>query len=82
MCWDLDHVGGLRRRRRSGPGWRTWSRRCSSPPIRASTPQHLADLAELGFDEIYLHHVGQTQDRFMEVFGERVLPELGVTPKV
>lgn len=36
----------------------------------------LADLAELGFDEIYLHHVGQEQERFIEVFGERVLPEL------
>jgi probable non-F420 flavinoid oxidoreductase len=38
--------------------------------------QHLADLIELGFDEIYLHHVGQTQDQFLEVFGERVLPQL------
>ena len=38
-------------------------------------------LAELGFDEIYLHHVGKTQDRFLDVFGEKVLPQLGVTPK-
>jgi probable non-F420 flavinoid oxidoreductase len=39
-------------------------------------------LAELGFDEIYLHHVGKTQDRFLDVFGERVLPQLNVTAKV
>jgi probable non-F420 flavinoid oxidoreductase len=38
-------------------------------------------LAELGFDEIYLHHVGTTQDRFLDVFGERVLPQLDVTAK-
>lgn len=43
--------------------------------------QHLADLAELGFDEIYLHHVGQTQTEFLDVFGERVLPQLNPTPK-
>jgi probable non-F420 flavinoid oxidoreductase len=36
----------------------------------------LRELAELGFDEIYLHHVGRDQERFIDVFGERVLPEL------
>jgi probable non-F420 flavinoid oxidoreductase len=30
--------------------------------------------AGLGFDEIYLHHVGRRQDRFIDMFGERVLP--------
>jgi probable non-F420 flavinoid oxidoreductase len=34
------------------------------------------ELIELGFDEIYLHHVGQDQDSFIETFGERVLPKL------
>ena len=46
----------------------------------SSDPQRhvawLAGYAELGFDEIYLHHVGQRQDRFIEVFGEQVLPAL------
>jgi probable non-F420 flavinoid oxidoreductase len=36
----------------------------------------LAEYAALGFDEIYLHHVGQSQDRFIDAFGEHVLPEL------
>ena len=36
----------------------------------------LAGYAALGFDEIYLHHVGQSQERFIDTFGEHVLPQL------
>ena len=36
----------------------------------------LAEYAALGFDEIYLHHVGQEQQAFIETFGSKVLPEL------
>jgi len=36
----------------------------------------LAEYAELGFDEIYLHHVGQEQAAFIDAFGEKVLPQL------
>jgi probable non-F420 flavinoid oxidoreductase len=36
----------------------------------------LRELATLGFDEIYLHHVGREQERFIDAFGEHVLPEL------
>lgn len=39
----------------------------------------IAERAEIGFDAVYLHHVGREQDRFIEVFGSRVLPELEVT---
>jgi len=38
--------------------------------------QHLSALAELGVDRVYLHHVGQEQDSFIDAFGERVLPAL------
>ena len=31
---------------------------------------------DLGFEEVYLHHVGQEQERFLDAFGERVLPEV------
>ena len=31
---------------------------------------------DLGFDELYLHHVGQEQDAFIDAFGASVLPEL------
>jgi probable non-F420 flavinoid oxidoreductase len=36
----------------------------------------LLEIAELGVDAVYLHHVGQQQDRFIEVFAEHVLPEV------
>ena len=36
----------------------------------------LAGYAELGFDEIALHHVGQQQDEWIEAFGAKVLPQL------
>jgi probable non-F420 flavinoid oxidoreductase len=47
--------------------------------VSADLGQHAAwirELAEIGFDAIYLHHVGQEQRRFIEAFGEHVLPEL------
>ena len=37
---------------------------------------HLRELAELGFEQIHLHHVGQDLRPFIDAFGERVLPEL------
>jgi hypothetical protein len=36
----------------------------------------LAELADLGFEQIHLHHVGQDLRPFIDAFGERVLPEL------
>ena len=36
----------------------------------------LRALADLGFDELYLHHVGRAQEQFLTVFGREVLPEL------
>jgi probable non-F420 flavinoid oxidoreductase len=34
----------------------------------------LAEFAALGFERIYLHHVGKEQRAFIDAFGERVLP--------
>jgi alkanesulfonate monooxygenase SsuD/methylene tetrahydromethanopterin reductase-like flavin-dependent oxidoreductase (luciferase family) len=46
----------------------------------SSDPQRfvewLRDVAELGFGEIYLHHVGQDQTEFIDFFGEHVLPAI------
>jgi hypothetical protein len=36
----------------------------------------LREYVELGFDEVYLHHVGRGQEEFVDTFGARVLPEL------
>jgi probable non-F420 flavinoid oxidoreductase len=38
--------------------------------------QWLRQIADLGVDALYLHHVGQEQDRFLEAFAEKVLPEV------
>ena len=47
--------------------------------VSSDLAQHaawLAELAELGFEEIHLHHVGQDLGPFIDAFGEQVLPEL------
>ena len=38
--------------------------------------ERIAELAELGFDEIQLHQVGRNQRAFIEALGGRVLPVL------
>jgi len=38
--------------------------------------ESLREYAALGFDELYLHHVGQSQDAFVDAFGREVLPTL------
>lgn len=52
---------------------------CRSVLVSADLSRHAAELralADLGFDGIYLHHVGQEQDRFIDLFGAKVVPEL------
>jgi probable non-F420 flavinoid oxidoreductase len=52
---------------------------CQSVLVSADPSRHAAELralADLGFDGIYLHHVGREQDRFVETFGAKVVPEL------
>ena len=51
----------------------------SSVLVSADASRHAAELkalADLGFDGIYLHHVGQEQDAFIDTFGAKVVPEL------
>ncbi|MET9630937.1 TIGR03885 family FMN-dependent LLM class oxidoreductase [Lentzea sp. NPDC006480] len=38
--------------------------------------ENLHNYSELGFEEIYLHHVGQDLIPFVDAFGEHVLPEV------
>jgi probable non-F420 flavinoid oxidoreductase len=50
-------------------------------PVRVSADlaQHrewLYEYADLGFDDLYLHHVGQDQTAFIDAFGEHVLPQV------
>ncbi|MCG2621151.1 TIGR03885 family FMN-dependent LLM class oxidoreductase [Arthrobacter sp. I2-34] len=47
--------------------------------ISAHTGQHLEwlqEYLELGFDELYLHFVGQHQEPFIKTFADEVLPQL------
>ncbi len=47
--------------------------RVSTDPQRHAAWLH--EYLELGFDELYLHHVGQDQTSFLDTFGEQVLPQ-------
>jgi alkanesulfonate monooxygenase SsuD/methylene tetrahydromethanopterin reductase-like flavin-dependent oxidoreductase (luciferase family) len=49
----------------------------SSDPDRHAA--WIAERIDLGFDAVYLHHVGKDQQEFIEVFGAKVLPQLEVT---
>lgn len=47
--------------------------------VSSDLAQHaawLAGLADLGADAVYVHHVGQEQERFIDAFGTKVLPGL------
>ncbi len=46
--------------------------------VSSDLKQHVSwirEFIDLGFDRIYLHHVGQDQRAFIRAFGEEVLPE-------
>ncbi|HVD71540.1 MAG TPA: TIGR03885 family FMN-dependent LLM class oxidoreductase [Actinomycetota bacterium] len=52
---------------------------CGPVLVSADPGQHadwIDGIAGLDVQGIYLHHVGREQQRFIDVFGERVLPEL------
>jgi probable non-F420 flavinoid oxidoreductase len=75
LAWDIDSVEGFDEaasyiRREDLP---------SSVIVSSDPDEHvrrLQEFVDLGFDRIYLHHVGKEQERFLDVFGERVLPRL------
>jgi alkanesulfonate monooxygenase SsuD/methylene tetrahydromethanopterin reductase-like flavin-dependent oxidoreductase (luciferase family) len=76
VCWDLDHVQLFDEAAKHVPP------QAMHGPVLVSSDlgwhvARLQELAALGFDEIYLHHVGQEQREWLEVFGGKVLPELG-----
>ncbi|MET0460929.1 MAG: TIGR03885 family FMN-dependent LLM class oxidoreductase, partial [Ilumatobacteraceae bacterium] len=75
LCWDLalvEHFDEAARYVRPED--------VASRVIISSDPsRHLArlgELVEIGFDGIWIHHVGTEQQPFIDVFGERVVPEL------
>lgn len=52
----------------------------ASVRISSDLRQHAAwlhEYAELGFEHLYLHEAGLQQERFIEAFGQHVLPQFG-----
>src|SRR4051812_48260916 len=80
-CWDLDTPDAFER----ASAHATPADVAEVVRVSSDLGRHAAWIAEyaaLGFDEIYLHHVGQEQHRFLDAFGEHVLPQLSVqTPE-
>ena len=74
-CWDIDSVETLDAVSQDVPIERVRQVVNISSDLRWHAAQ-LAAYAELGFDEIALHHVGQKQDDWIEIFGAKVLPQL------
>jgi probable non-F420 flavinoid oxidoreductase len=50
----------------------------SSDPARHAA--WIQEYVDQGWEEIYLHHVGQSQRAFLDTFGEQVLPQLAPVP--
>jgi probable non-F420 flavinoid oxidoreductase len=75
VCWDLELVEQFDAIAESVEPHQV----CRSVLVSSDVERHAAwlhDLAELGFDALYLHHVGQEQHAFIDAFGSHVLPQL------
>jgi probable non-F420 flavinoid oxidoreductase len=75
VCWDVQTVAEFDEFSREVPAGRV----AETVHISANLGEHvdyLGRLADLGVDGIFLHHVGQQQDAFIDAFGEHVLPQL------
>jgi probable non-F420 flavinoid oxidoreductase len=78
LCWDLDTPQAFE----LASAHVTPDDVAKVVRVSSDLGQHAAwinEYVELGFDEIYVHHVGQEQRGFLDAFGEHVLPQVGVT---
>ena len=75
ICWDIATVEEFDARARDVTPEDVRAKVLVSSDLEQHV-QWLRELAELGFDEIALHHVGQDLDPFIDAFGEHVLPAL------
>jgi hypothetical protein len=75
VSWDLDHVDHFEEA----------SKHVSAEDLRGSVEVSadlgyhaawLADMIGMGFDGVWIHHVGQSQQAFLEAFGDKVLPQV------
>jgi probable non-F420 flavinoid oxidoreductase len=74
-CWDIDTAATFDAASTDVP----LSTVAKTVHISSDLGEHAATLAgyaELGFDQIALHHVGVEQTEFLDAFGKSVLPQL------
>ena len=77
LCWDLDTPEAFEQ----ASAHVTPADVAEVVRVSSDLGQHAAWIAEyldLGFDDVYLHHVGKEQRPFLDAFGEHVLPQLDV----
>ena len=75
VSWDLDHVDAFDE---ASSHVRPEDLR-GAVEVSADFGHHvgwLTEMIEMGFDGIWIHHVGQQQRPFLEAFGEHVLPRV------
>ena len=75
VCWDLELTDHFDEVSRDVPRERLEQAVNISADLGRHT-EWLNGYAELGFDRVMLHHVGQEQDEFIDAFGAKVLPQL------
>jgi hypothetical protein len=51
--------------------------RPSSCPDPDRHLEAIGTFADAGFDSVYVHQVGEDQEPFFELYGPRIIPELG-----
>lgn len=74
-CWDLDSAEAFDEQSRDV----TLADIAQAVRISEHEDQHtewLLEYAELGFDEIYLHHIGQDHEKYFDAFVPEVLDQL------
>ena len=78
VCWDIETVEAF-----DVIGEAVSSEKVKqSVRVSSDLGQHaewLHEYVEQGWDELYLHFVGQRQAEFIDAFGEHVLPQLSPT---
>jgi alkanesulfonate monooxygenase SsuD/methylene tetrahydromethanopterin reductase-like flavin-dependent oxidoreductase (luciferase family) len=75
LCWDLELVEHFEEASRHV----TPEDVRGSVEISADLGHHanwLHEMVDLGFDGVWIHHVGQEQRAFLEAFGDKVLPQV------
>jgi probable non-F420 flavinoid oxidoreductase len=78
LCWDLDTPQAFE----LASAHVTPADVAQVVRVSSDLGQHaawIAEYVELGFDDVYLHQVGQDQHAFIDAFGDHVLPQLDVS---